>query len=138
VKTAAVATPLAFVVAVFTPLAKVPLAPLPGAVNVTVTALTRLLKASFAVACKFVAKAVFTVVLCGVPAVAVIEAAVPADTAIVPEVPVIELLTVSVAVMVWLPAVFNVALKVLVPFVRVELAGSEACPSVLVNFTVPV
>jgi hypothetical protein len=40
VNTAAVAIPLAFVVAVFTPPANVPLAPDPGAVNVTTTPLT--------------------------------------------------------------------------------------------------
>jgi hypothetical protein len=45
-----VATPLAFVVAVFTPPANVPLAPLPGAVNVTVTPETGLLDASLTVA----------------------------------------------------------------------------------------
>jgi hypothetical protein len=42
VNTAAVATPLAFVVAVFTPPANVPLAPDPGAVNVTTTPFTGL------------------------------------------------------------------------------------------------
>ena len=78
VKIGAVATPDAFVVAVFTPPAKVPLAPLVGAANVTVTPLTGLLKASFTVACSWVAKAVLTVALCGVPAVAVILAAAPA------------------------------------------------------------
>src|SRR5439155_13624171 len=45
VNTADVATPLV-VVAAFTPPAKVPLAPLPGAVNVTTTPLTRLFAAS--------------------------------------------------------------------------------------------
>jgi hypothetical protein len=74
VKIAAVATPEAFVVAVFTPPAKVPLAPLAGAANVTVTPLTGLLEASFTVACKFVANAVLTAALCGVPAVAVMLA----------------------------------------------------------------
>lgn len=46
---AAVATPDAFVVAMFTPPAKVPLAPVPGAANVTVTPLTGLPPASFTV-----------------------------------------------------------------------------------------
>jgi hypothetical protein len=78
VKTAAVATPDAFVVAVFTPPANVPLAPLPGAVNVTVTPLTGLLKESLTVACSWVVNAVLTVALCGVPAVAAMLAAVPA------------------------------------------------------------
>ena len=53
------------------------------------------------------------------------------------EVPVIETVIVSVAVIVWLPTVFSVAEKVPVPFVSVELAGSTAWPSVLVKCTVP-
>ena len=52
-------------------------------------------------------------------------------------VPVIELVAVSVAVMVWLPAVFSVAEKVPVPAVSVLLAGSEAAASLLVKCTVP-
>lgn len=78
VKTGGVARPDALVVAVFTPPAKVPLAPLAGGVNVTVTPLTGLLKESFTVACSCTAKAVLTVALCGVPAVAAILAAAPA------------------------------------------------------------
>ena len=78
VKTAAVATPEAFVVAVFTPPANVPLAPLPGAANVTVTPLTPLPKESLTVACNCVAKAVLMDALCGVPAVAAMLAADPA------------------------------------------------------------
>src|SRR5215470_15871855 len=77
VKTAAVATPDAFVVAVVTPPANVPLAPLPGAAKVTVAPLTGLLNESFTVACS-VAKGVFTVALCGVPALAVTVAGTPA------------------------------------------------------------
>ncbi len=46
-------------------------------------------------------------------------------------------MTVSVAMMVWLPEVFRVAEKVPVPFVSVELAGSTALPSVLEKWTVP-
>jgi hypothetical protein len=42
------------------------------------------------------------------------------------EVPVIEAVTVSVAVIAWPPAAFNVAEKVPVPFVSVEFAGKEA------------
>jgi hypothetical protein len=49
------------------------------------------------------------------------------------EVPVIEDVTVSVAVMVWSPRVFSVAEKLPVPFVRVEFAGSDAKGSVLVK-----
>lgn len=67
----AVATPLPFVVAIAgLPPANVPLAPLPGGVNVTVTPATGV-PDSATVACKFVGKTVLTVVLCGVPAVAV-------------------------------------------------------------------
>jgi len=77
VKTAAVATPKEFVVAVVTPPANVPLAPLPGAANVTVTPLTGLPPASFTVAWNCVVYAVPTVALCGVPAVAVMLAAGP-------------------------------------------------------------
>src|ERR1700751_3953844 len=77
VNTAAVAIPLAFVLAVFTPPAKAPLAPLVGALNVMVFPGTGFPKASCTVAAIFVGKAVFTVVLCGVPAVAVIDAGGP-------------------------------------------------------------
>ena len=60
-----------------------------------------------------------------------------ADTAIEFDVPVIEEVTVSVAVMVWLPAVFSVAENVPTPLVKVESAGNTAAPSVLVKRTVP-
>src|SRR5207247_7554508 len=52
-------------------------------------------------------------------------------------VPVIEVLAVSVAVMVWLPVLLSVALKLPVPLLRVLLAGNTALPSVLVKCTVP-
>src|SRR5438105_4904851 len=52
-------------------------------------------------------------------------------------VPVIDAATVSVAVMVWLPAVSRVADKVPTPLVRVELAGRTAAPSVDVKWTAP-
>ena len=52
-------------------------------------------------------------------------------------VPVIELVTVSVAVIVCVPEVFSVALKVPVPLLSVLLAGSDAVPSLLVKWTVP-
>jgi hypothetical protein len=54
------------------------LAPLPGAVNVTMTPLTGLFPASRTVACSAVPKLVLTAVLCGVPAVALTVAAGPA------------------------------------------------------------
>ena len=64
----AVAIPLALVtaVAVADPL-NVPLAPVPGALKLTVTPLSGLLLASLTTACSAVANAVFTVALCGVP-----------------------------------------------------------------------
>jgi len=78
VNVAEVATPLAFVVAVLTPPANVPLAPLPGGVNVTTTPLTGLLPASVTVATRGAANAVLIVAFCGVPLVAVTFAAGPA------------------------------------------------------------
>src|SRR5579864_2019801 len=79
VNTAEVAIPLAFVTAVLTPPANVPLASVcAGAVNVTVTPETGLLPESFTVACSAVVNAVPIAALCGVPAVAVIAAADPA------------------------------------------------------------
>ena len=64
-----------------------------------------------------------------------VGAAVP--TEIEPEVPVIEAVSMSVAVMVWCPSVFSVAKKSPVPLDRVEFAGSDAWASVLVKCTVP-
>ena len=55
------------------------------------------------------------------------------ETVILLDVPLIELLAVSVAVMVWLPAVCRVAEKVPVPLVSVESAGRLAAPSELVK-----
>ena len=77
VSVGAVAMPLKFVdaVAVAEPL-KLALAPEPGAVNVTVTPFTGLPLAFVTVAWRAVANAVFTVALCGVPAVAVMFAGV--------------------------------------------------------------
>jgi hypothetical protein len=89
-----------------------------------------------------VSKAV-TVTLNGVPAVAAPGAltlkweAAAGLTATVFEVPVIDEDTVSVPVMVRLPAVLRVALKVLVPLDKVELMGRTAAPSELVKWTVP-
>ena len=51
--------------------------------------------------------------------------------------PLMEVVAVSVAVMVCVPAVLNVAENVPTPFVSVELAGSVARPSPLVKWTVP-
>ena len=136
VNTVDVATPLAFVVAVLLP-AKLPLAPLAGAVNVTVTPCTGLPPLSFTVATSAAANAVLMAALCGVPPVAVIDAAVPVLTLIAFEVPVIVVVTVSVAVTVWLPAVLRVAGNVPDPLVSVEFAGREAWESVLVKCTVP-
>jgi hypothetical protein len=77
VKVAEVATPLALVVAVLTPPANVPLAPLAGALKVTVTPLTGLPPLSFTVATRGAAKAALIVALCGVPLVAAMLAALP-------------------------------------------------------------
>jgi len=72
-----VATPLALVVAIVVPFAKVPLAPVAGAVNVTVTPLTGFEPLSSTVATRSAANAVSIAVLCGVPLVAVIDAGAP-------------------------------------------------------------
>jgi hypothetical protein len=53
------------------------------------------------------------------------------------EVPVMEAVTASVAMMVWLPEVFSVAEKVPAPFMSVELAGRIALASELEKWTVP-
>jgi hypothetical protein len=53
------------------------------------------------------------------------------------EVPVRDAVTVSVALMVWLPEVLSVAEKDPVPFVSFESAGRVALPSVLEKWTVP-
>ena len=60
-----------------------------------------------------------------------------AVTLIWPLVPVIDEVTVSVAVMVWLPAVTSVAENVSAPEFRVELDGRVGDPSVLAKRTVP-
>jgi hypothetical protein len=92
----------------------------------------------------FQSSSAVTVKLKEVPAAAVAGTltdkllAAPALTLIELEVPLIEALTVSVAVMVCEPAVFNVAEKTPVPFVNVELAGEmTAWASLLVTCTVP-
>jgi hypothetical protein len=93
----------------------------------------------------FEASSAVKVKLKGVPMVAVagaitekwVAAPLVLLTAIELEVPVIEAVTVSVAVMVWAPVVFNVAEKVPVPFVSVVLGGSTAWASVLVKCIVP-
>jgi hypothetical protein len=58
-------------------------------------------------------------------------------TVIEPDMPVMEDVVVSVAVMVWLGAVFSVAENVPTPLVKVESAGNTAKPSPLVKCTVP-
>jgi hypothetical protein len=60
-----------------------------------------------------------------------------AVTTIGPEVPVIVEVTVSVAVIVWLPVVFRVTENVPVPLPKPVLGGKTACPSVLVKCSVP-
>ena len=55
-----------------------------------------------------------------------------------PLVPVSKLLAVSVAVIVWLPAVFRVTVNVAEPLISLALAGKTAAGSLLLNWTVPV
>jgi hypothetical protein len=71
VNTAEVATPLASVVAVFTPPANVPLAPVAGAAKVTTAPLTGV-PPFVTVATSGAANAAPTVAVCGVPPVAAI------------------------------------------------------------------
>jgi hypothetical protein len=74
------ATPDAFVATIIVAvlLLKIPDAPAPGAVNVTFTPDTGLLRESFTVTARALAKAVLTAVDCGVvPALAVMDAAAP-------------------------------------------------------------
>ena len=91
----------------------------------------------------FSASSAVTVKLKDVPESAVAGAvtekcvAVPALTVIGFEIPVIVEVTVSVAVIVWFPAVFSVAGKVPTPLVNVVLGGNTAEGSVLENVTVP-
>jgi hypothetical protein len=61
-----------------------------------------------------------------------------AFTVMPPWLPVMLDVTVSVAVIDCVPAVFRVALKLPAPLVSVELAGWLAWPSLLVKCTVPV
>ena len=72
-----VATPLALVVPVLPPAAKVPLAPLAGGVNVTTTPLTGFPPLSVTVAPSEAPNAVLMAALCGVPLVAATFAAAP-------------------------------------------------------------
>src|SRR5258708_13744741 len=58
-------------------------------------------------------------------------------TAIVLLVPVIDAVTVSVAVIVWLPAVSSVALNVPTPLTTAEFTAKLPAPSQLVKCTVP-
>ncbi len=74
VNAADVATPEELVVAVFTPPAKVPEAPLLGAVNITDIPLTPLPPEFFTVTTSAPVNAVLTAALCGVPLVAAMEA----------------------------------------------------------------
>ena len=120
----AVATPELLVVAVTVeaPPAKVPLAPEPGAVNVTVTLGTVFPLLSFTVADSAVAKAWATVALCGVPAVAVIDAAAPG--------------TLVRAKLAGVPTPETVAVTLYVPAMVLAVnAGAVATPDALVATT---
>jgi hypothetical protein len=59
-------------------------------------------------------------------------------TVIGPLWPVMDVVTESVAVKVWVPAVLRIAAKKPMPLLRVEFAGRPARESLLVKFTVPV
>jgi hypothetical protein len=72
-----VATPDAFVVAMFPPTPKVPLAPLAGGVKVTVAPLTGFPPASFTIASSGAANALLIAPICAVPLVAVVPAGGP-------------------------------------------------------------
>jgi hypothetical protein len=93
----------------------------------------------------FEASSAFTVILNDVPAATLAEegvnencvATAEALTLIELDMPVIDAVAVSLAVTVWLPAVFNVTENVPVPFVSFESAGNAAWLSVLVKCTVP-
>ena len=78
VNTTEVARPEALVTAVVTPPAKVPLAPDPGAANVTVIPLSGLPTESFTNATNGEAKAVLITALCGDPELTVTDAGAPA------------------------------------------------------------
>ena len=75
--------------------------------------------------------------VCGDDAETVNVVAAAGFTVIVPDVSVMEGVTVSVAVSVCVPAVFSVTENVPTPLVSVELAGNVATPSLLVKCTVP-
>jgi hypothetical protein len=107
---AASVTPL-----VVSPPAKAPLGPVDGAAKVTLTPGTGLPAASLTTAWSVAAKVVKTVVLCGVPAIAVMLAAAPADTEMPLWVAVNVPLPGTVAVMDCVPAVLSVTLKVWLP-----------------------
>jgi hypothetical protein len=117
----AVATPLAFVVAVvtFVPFANVPPAPVLGAVNVTVAPLTRFPPLSFTVACRAVGNAVLIAMLCGVPAVAVTLAGGPA-----------RLVSENAA---GVPTPLTLAFTVYVPTVEFAVKAAVATPLALVD-----
>jgi hypothetical protein len=148
VKAVAVATPLALVVAlvVAVPFANVPLAPVDGAVNVTVAPLTRLPLASFTVACSKVPNAVVMAALCDAPPVAVTTAAGPGlfvrlnvavvaapDEAVTLYGPPAMVFAVN-AVAVATPLAFVVAFVVFVPFANVPLAPLAGAVNVTVAF----
>jgi hypothetical protein len=89
------------------------------------------------------ASSAVTVTLIATPAVAEAGAltsywvADPAMTKTLPDVPVMSAVVVSVAVTVWLPAVFRVNWNIPVPFDRTESAGRLAAASELVKCTMP-
>jgi len=75
--------------------------------------------------------------LIGAELLKVFAAAVQTGATLVLPLPVMLLVTVSVAVMVWGPVVARVTVKIPVPLARVELGGRVAEPSDDVILTVP-
>ena len=118
-------------------LLNVPDAPVAGAVNVTLTPAIGFPATSFTVTESGVVNAVWIAADCGVVLAPAVILCGTCATLIWPLVPVMDEITVSAAVMVWLPAVTSVAANVPVPELRVELAGKVAAPSLLVKCTVP-
>jgi len=104
------------------PVAKLPVAPLEGAVNVTATPLSGFPPPSFTSAVSGTVKIEFTVVLCGVPFVAAIEAGVGPERAMVS-------VRVVVAVCGGEPA--SVTLKVSGVLVAVTVGVPLICPAAL-------
>ena len=91
----------------------------------------------FQVSCEVTVKAMAVPALAAAGAETTRRVAGPPVTTMAAELPVIDAVTVSVAVIDWLPAVFSVTATVPVPLVSVASDGSTADVSLLVKWTVP-